>query len=621
MMIQSRKQFSLYDTMESLWRVFKQFTPLIAPIFAIIFYDSLITGRFQIGELVLFRYNPPLNNVFFARPIEIWPDLQDWYDDDAMMRSVWASLVRVIYGFVLGAIPAIFLGLLMGTFPVIYALFQPLAEAFYAIPKIAFIPLVIFLYGLSEKGLVRIIAFSVFFLVLLSVVKTIQQIDPKHREVARSFGAGVFQVFFTVILPASMPGIITSLQLGMGFALVVIVGAEFLSSSDGSGIGYQIWEAREDFAIVRYFSGLVVIGVMGYGLAWVMQRFNKMLIPWQPAARSPQPTYLQQRLNMYWRAMRPWSFVATLAPLMVGSAIAGYDRATRYATMPEIISLRPKLAVAGYDWTFDWVVLALTVVGAVAFQAGTNLVNDYYDHRKGADNEKSLGIGGTIQRGEMTPLSVLLYGLACFALGSVIGLYLVSISGTFILWLGLFSLAAGFFYTAGPVALAYVGLGELTVGVFMGPVVVIGAYYVQVRAFNIEPVLAALPIALLVAAILHVNNLRDMEHDRAVGKRTLATLLGRRYANVEYYVLVSGAYVVQVMLVISGIAPVYTLVALVSLPSALSLMYRVAANPPPPALNPVLRRTAQLHWRFGLLLTAGWFFAMIEAWYQAALNS
>jgi 1,4-dihydroxy-2-naphthoate octaprenyltransferase len=154
----------------------------------------------------------------------------------------------------------------------------------------------------------------------------------------------------------------------------------------------------------------------------------------------------------------------------------------------------------------------------------------------------------------------------------------------------------------------------------MGPVIVIGAYFVQVENVNIEPILASIPIALLVAAILHVNNIRDVEHDRAVGKRTLATIVGRQYANIELYVLVGGAYVSLIVLVLVGVMPTYTLLAFVSFPSALSLMYRVAANPPPPALNPVLRRTAQLHLRFGLLLAAGWFFAMIEAAYQAALN-
>jgi 1,4-dihydroxy-2-naphthoate octaprenyltransferase len=611
------RRASAADTGRTLWRVLQQGLALLAPLILLVAWEALVRGDVRIGDWVLFRFDPVLDEVFFARPTQIWPELKQMYEDGALSSAVWTSTVRVIYGFVLGAVPAIFLGLLMGASPAIYALFQPLAEALYAIPKIAFLPLVIFLYGDGEQGMVRIIAFSVFFLVLLSVVKSVRQIDPKYREIARSFGAGPVQVFLSVILPASMPGIITSLQLGMGFALVVIVGAEFLSSD--SGIGFVIWRARDLFLVVRYFAGLVVVGLMGYGFALILARAARLLLAWEPLPRRPQPTWLQQKLNVFWIAMRPWSFVATLVPILLGSAIAGYHRVALFGGSEQLLSLRPKLATGGYDWSFNWLIFGLALVGSLAFHAGTNLVNDYYDYRKGADNERSLGIGGTIQRGELSPPAVLLYGLVCFAVGSAIGLYLVSVAGPFVLYLGIFSLLAGFFYTAGPVALAYMGLGELTVGVFMGPVIVIGAYYVQAQTVTIEPLFASLPIAFLVAAILHANNLRDLENDQAVGKRTLATIVGRKYANVEYYSLIAASYVSLVLMVVAGYAPIYTLIALVTIPSALALIYRVAANTQPAALNPVLRRTAQLHMRFGLLLATGWFFGIIQAAYQAAL--
>jgi 1,4-dihydroxy-2-naphthoate octaprenyltransferase len=262
---------------------------------------------------------------------------------------------------------------------------------------------------------------------------------------------------------------------------------------------------------------------------------------------------------------------------------------------------------------FNFLYFGLALAGAVAIHAGTNLVNDYYDHVKGADGEQSMGMGGAIQRGEFSAQMILVYGLICFAIGAAIGLYLVSTAGMFILYLGIFSLLAGFLYTAGPLALAYIGLGEVTVGVFMGPVIVVGANYVQTGAVNLDVIAASLPIALVVAAILHVNNIRDIETDLMVGKRTLASILGRDHAVTEYKVLVLGAYVLLILTVLLGYAPPHTLIALLTLPSALSLVYRVAAKPDPLALNPVLRRTAQLHWRFGALLTTGWIFAMIFA--------
>lgn len=611
-------QYFLLDIGRTILRILQSGIALLAPIILLVIWEALVRGDVRIGDWVIFSFEPVLDPRFFAKPSEIWKELKQLYANNSLISDTWATTYRVIYGFILGAVPAILLGLLMGSSRVLYTLFLPLGEALYATPKIAFLPLIIFLYGLGEKGLVRLVAFSVFFLVLLGVVKTMGQVEPRYREIARSFGANPLQIFLSVTVPASMPGIITSLQLGLGFALVVIVGAEFFSG-DKTGLGYQIWQSKELFNIVRYFAFLVTVAIVGYVLALVLSRVSKFMTPWwQPEVRRPQPTWIQQKLNLYWIATRPWSFIATIVPILVGSVIAGYHRVTIFHVEPTIISLRPKIALDSYDWTFNWLIFALALIGSIAFQAGTNLVNDYYDHVKGADSEKSLGMSGVIQRGDLSPRIVLAYGLGCFILGSAIGLYIVTIAGPFILYLGIFSVFAGFFYTAGPMALAYIGLGEVTVGVFMGPVIIIGAYYVQTSIVTLDPLMASIPIALLVAAILHANNLRDLEDDRDIGKRTLATILGRKYANIEYYVLIIGAYFAQVALVLLDFAPLYTLITLVSLPTALALIYRVAGNTEPVALNPVLRGTAQLQMRFGLLLVAGWFFAIVEAAYRAA---
>jgi 1,4-dihydroxy-2-naphthoate octaprenyltransferase len=237
---------------------------------------------------------------------------------------------------------------------------------------------------------------------------------------------------------------------------------------------------------------------------------------------------------------------------------------------------------------------------------GTNLTNDYFDFRKGADTPKSLGTGGSLLRGDLTPRQVLMGSILSFGVGIAIGLYLVSVTGPFIFWLGLFSVAVGFFYTAGPFALAYVGLGEVAVFIFMGPVMVIGSYYVQAQTVTLPVVLASLPVGFLVAAILHANNLRDLESDRQIGKRTLATLLGRAGANVEYYILVLGTYLSLAVTVLLGIAPWLTLISIVTLPFAIKLMRIVAAETEPKKLHPVLRQTARLHMQFGLLLVIGW---------------
>ncbi|MGH2603455.1 MAG: 1,4-dihydroxy-2-naphthoate octaprenyltransferase, partial [Dehalococcoidia bacterium] len=230
---------------------------------------------------------------------------------------------------------------------------------------------------------------------------------------------------------------------------------------------------------------------------------------------------------------------------------------------------------------------------------------DYFDHVKGVDGPGTLGPAGFIQRNMLTPRTVLWMGIGWFAVGSIVGLILVMLAGPAILLLGLASVAAGFFYTAAPVSLAYIGLGELTVFLFMGPVIVLGAYYVQTEQWSWTPVLVSLPIAFLVTGILQANNLRDIENDREHGKRTLATLIGRRAATGEYAVLILGSYVVLLIMVLAGIAPWPTLIAGLTLPAAIGAVRLANRTTNPKALNFVLLRTAMLHMRFGALLSVG----------------
>jgi 1,4-dihydroxy-2-naphthoate octaprenyltransferase len=137
----------------------------------------------------------------------------------------------------------------------------------------------------------------------------------------------------------------------------------------------------------------------------------------------------------------------------------------------------------------------------------------------------------------------------------VFGLILVALCGWPILALGLVSVLAGYFYTASPLSLAYIALGEATVFIFMGPVIVMGAYYVQREVFTLTSFLMSLPVACLVASILHANNIRDLSSDKERGKSTLATVIGRNAANWELLGLVYGAYVITVALVLFGYAP------------------------------------------------------------------
>jgi 1,4-dihydroxy-2-naphthoate octaprenyltransferase len=525
-----------------------------------------------------------LNRIFYPPPSEVFGTLRELIVSGEIFRDVGISLFRIGLGFLLGGIPAIVIGLLMGINPVVRALVQPLAAAIYPIPKIALLPLIIVVLGLGEASKVATIAVSVFFLVVLNVAASVMQVDPRYFEVARSFKAKPRDLFWTVALPGSLPGIMNSVKLGMGFALTLIVGVEFVGANDG--IGWMIWQAYELYAIDRMIAGLVVIALVGWLITVLLDEVEYALVPWQARSVRRNEGTMRQRLHIWWHTLRPWSYTAAVIPVMLGASIAAYQG------------------------RFDPWLLVLTLIGSIAIQAGTNLINEYYDDVKGIDKVQVYGIGGAIQRGELAAWQVLAAGIFAFALGSLIGLYLVSVAGQFIFWLGLFSVLVGFFYTAGPFALAYVGLGEVAVFIFMGPVIVIGSYYVQAQQLSLPVVLASLPVGFLVAAILHANNLRDLDIDKQFGKRTLATLLGRSGANVEYYVLIAGAYLSLLLTVLLGVAPWLTLISLLTVPLALRLVRIVAVEREPKALQPALRQTAQLHMRFGILLIAGW----VGAW-------
>ena len=287
-------------------------------------------------------------------------------------------------------------------------------------------------------------------------------------------------------------------------------------------------------------------------------------------------------VKTWWSAVRPKSFTATTTPVVVGLGIAAlHDR-------------------VDVGWAL------LTLVAATLLHAGTNLVNEYFDYRNGVDSSASLSPSGVIQQGRLSPRAVLTGGLLCFGAGALLGIALALHGGPVVWLVGVAGILIGLLYTAGPAPLAYVGLGEISVFIAMGVGIVLGAYAVQTQAFSWQPALAGAPIGMLVAAILHANNLRDIETDRAQGKRTLAARFGRRFARREYAFLVAGAYVLVLgLLVLDVRLGLAALPTLVTAPAAARLVREAFATDDYVRLNSVLRGTATLHGRFGLLWALG----------------
>ena len=292
----------------------------------------------------------------------------------------------------------------------------------------------------------------------------------------------------------------------------------------------------------------------------------------------------RSNFSLWAQAVRPFSFTASVTPILLGTALAFFQ-----------------------GTLVNFIYLAAAIFGGLFLHAGTNLVSDYFDLKKGADTKKSYGSSRVLVDELMSPTRVLRGGILCFGLATLIGLYLISELGVVILYLGLAGILCGYFYTANPIGYKYRSLGEPLVAVLMGPLMVLGAYFVQTAALSWTPVWVSLPIAILVAAILSANNLRDIKDDADAGFNTVAVKAGWIPFSRIYRVMLISAYVVLLAMVVMKIAPIWTLITLLSVPPLLKLFKTVGnAAPSTPSDLAILDiSTAQLHFLFGILLTIG----------------
>lgn len=260
-------------------------------------------------------------------------------------------------------------------------------------------------------------------------------------------------------------------------------------------------------------------------------------------------------------------------------------------------------AVAHLRHPFRPVPFVLALLAAVLIQTGTNFVNDYYDFRKGADTGTRLGPVRGLQSGAITLGQMRNAIFISFGAALLIGLYLVATHGLPILLIGIVSILAGIGYTAGPWPIAYIGLGDLFVFLFFGVVGVVGSAFLQIDVWSGTAAAASVPVGLLATAILVVNNLRDVDTDRAAGKFTLAVLLGRKAIKAEFVFCLLVAYLAPLAMHLRGTLPtaIWWLPWL-TLPLALTLARTVLTSGDGPRLNQALRETGQLHLLFSVLL-------------------
>lgn len=299
----------------------------------------------------------------------------------------------------------------------------------------------------------------------------------------------------------------------------------------------------------------------------------------------------QSKIRAWYQALRPRVFTATYAPM----GLAGI--------------------VALDDGVFEAGAFLLALIGTLLLQSAANLINEYADYRRGADKLKQAGQGMIIKHKILEPAVVRAGAILTTVAGCLIGLYLLAQSGPLLWLIGIGGVLVAITYTAGPFPLAYNGLGEIAVAIFMGPAIVVGAYYVMSPAVTeariAELCLISLPVAFMVSAILHANNIRDMAADRAVNKRTLAVIFGIRFARAEFIFLVIGAYVAQCLVIAAGLMPPITLLTLITLPEALRLIKIFNTSAAVPLMHQAQGRVAKLHGQIGLLMVAGWSLSLV----------
>jgi 1,4-dihydroxy-2-naphthoate polyprenyltransferase len=291
---------------------------------------------------------------------------------------------------------------------------------------------------------------------------------------------------------------------------------------------------------------------------------------------------------------------------VLGSPVRIWAMAARPRTLPAAVA--PVLvgtALAGYAGVFHVARFIAALVGAVFIQVGTNLSNDYSDARRGADAEDRLGPVRVTAGGLLPPRRVLVATYVSFGIAVLAGAYLIAVAGWQLLLVGAASILAGVLYTGGPRPYGYEGLGELFVFLFFGIVAVAGSFFVQVKHLDWEAFALAVPVGLLAAAILLVNNVRDIDTDRRAGKRTLAVRLGRERTRTLYGATVYAAYLLTPVTWLFGPTTAWVLLPWLTVPVAAPIVRAVRNRADGPSLNQALAQTGMLQLAFCMLLAAG----------------
>ncbi len=288
------------------------------------------------------------------------------------------------------------------------------------------------------------------------------------------------------------------------------------------------------------------------------------------------------RFKLWIKAARPWTLGVAVSPVLMGIIIAHTESG------------------------IQWLAAIAALLGGIFIQIGTNLANDYFDFKKGADTESRVGPQRVTQSGLIAPKTVKIGFLASFGISFILGIYLVYLGGWPIVIIGLLSLLFGVIYTGGPFPLAYFGLAELPAFLFFGPIACATTTYVQTGTWSTAAIIAGVSAGFFSIALLSINNLRDYQEDRKVGKRTLIARFGRQFGVIEYGFSILAATLIPLLLIY--ISPAQSMIGITAITSLMALhavritvQYRESSE-----LYAVLKMTSKLQIIFTVIFLITW---------------
>ncbi len=288
-----------------------------------------------------------------------------------------------------------------------------------------------------------------------------------------------------------------------------------------------------------------------------------------------------QWIRIGWRLLRPPTLTASITPVLVGTGLALQTHALRVG---------PFIAM---------------LIASMLIQAAANMLNEYYDFRRGLDNKEMVGIAGTIVRDQVRPSIVLLITIITLLISLLLGIYIAATSSWWVALAGVLSMSFLYLYSAGPHPISYTPFGEMTSGILMGPVIILITYFIQTSTLTASAVVASIPIGLLIGNILLANNIRDIEHDHVGGRRTLPIVLGRTGGIRVLGAVFAAAFAILILVVIFARVTPWALLAFLVVPVAAGVPRKFLTAQSSDDLQDAFKRTSATLIGFGFLMFIG----------------